>query len=80
MDDKQVKCYIGAFADGELDVEQSLRVARAHGDGPAHHQAQSLHQQQLRQRTAKVMSEPVEAPAPLRQQLEQLAQHRAGWR
>jgi len=73
MDDNEVRRYVEAFADGELDVEHSLRLLERMAMDPQTTK-RVLHQQQLRQRTAKVMGEPGEAPASLRQQIEQMAQ------
>ena len=73
MDDNEVRRYVEAFADGELDVEQSLRLLERMAMDPQTTK-RVLHQQQLRQRTARVMGEPGQAPAELRQQLEQMAQ------
>jgi len=72
-DDNEVRRYVEAFADGELDVEQSLRLLERMAMDP-NTTKRVLHQQQLRQRTAKAMSAPERAPDGLREKLEKMAQ------
>ena len=69
--DNEARRHVAAFADGELDVEQSLRVLERMAMDPRMTR-RVLHQQQLRQRTANVMREPGQAPPELRAQIEQM--------
>ncbi|MFA9479401.1 anti-sigma factor [Phycisphaerales bacterium AB-hyl4] len=69
LDDKQMRCYLSAFADGELDVEQSLQVLERMAMDPQMTR-RVLHQQQLRQRVAQTMgNEKLKTPDALKQQI-----------
>ncbi len=57
MSQSEVRKYLPAFADGELDVEQNLRVLEAMAMDPTHTR-RVLHQQQLRKACARVMDRP----------------------
>lgn len=54
MDDKEIRKYLAAFADGELDVEQNLRVLEQMAMNPDATR-RVMHQQQLRQQVDRVM-------------------------
>jgi len=73
IDDKEVRKYIEAFADGELDVEQNLRMLEHMAMNPQATR-RVMHQQQLRQVVDRAMREATPPiPQPLRGQLERLA-------
>lgn len=73
IDDKEVRKYIEAFADGELDVEQNLRMLEHMAMNPRATR-RVMHQQQLRQAVDRAMRESTPAiPQPLRGKIEQLA-------
>ncbi|MCC6581062.1 MAG: hypothetical protein IT440_11540 [Phycisphaeraceae bacterium] len=69
MNEKEAKRYLAAFADGELDIEQNLRVlAYVNMDRAA--ATRVAHQQQLREWTGRAMREMTPAmPAWLVEQL-----------
>ena len=54
MDSKEILRYVEAFADGELDVEQNLRVLEHMAMNPTATR-RVLHQQQLRQAVERVI-------------------------
>lgn len=73
MDSKEVRRYVEAFADGELDVEQNLRVLEHMAMNPTATR-RVLHQQQLRQAVDRVVrSETPATPDDLREQIVALA-------
>lgn len=73
MNQTEVRKYLPAFADGELDVEQNLRVLEAMAMD-AKHTRRVLHQQQLRRACARVMDRPdCRCPDELREKLQSLA-------
>ena len=73
MDDKEVRKYLEAFADGELDVEQNLRVLEHMAMNPQATR-RAMHQQQLRQAVERVMKEDSPPPpADLRAKIEAIA-------
>lgn len=62
--EKDIRCYLWAFADGELDVQHNCDVlAKLKLDEAATKRVQ--HQQQLRKCVAKAMADPAKAPADL---------------
>lgn len=68
----EVRTFLPAFADGELDVEQNLRVLEAMAMDPTHTR-RVLHQQQLRKACAKAMDRPdCRCPEELRKQIASL--------
>ncbi|MEL7086898.1 MAG: hypothetical protein AAGL98_00400 [Planctomycetota bacterium] len=72
MKSQEARKFLPAFADGELDVEQNLRVLEQMAMDPANTK-RVLHQQQLRQACARVMGDPaVKCPDTLRQQIAEL--------
>ncbi|HEX7010078.1 MAG TPA: hypothetical protein VF184_08850 [Phycisphaeraceae bacterium] len=74
IENNQIRRYLAAFADGELDVEQSLRVLQRMAMDPQMTK-RVMHQQQLRQRVAQAMAEPaIKAPPELRRRVVELAQ------
>ncbi|MEX0745066.1 MAG: hypothetical protein WD118_05650 [Phycisphaeraceae bacterium] len=74
LDDKQIRGCLSAFADGELDVEQSLQVLERMAMDPQMTR-RVLHQQQLRQRVAQAMADRQPAtPDAVRQQITAAAQ------
>ncbi|MEX0655045.1 MAG: hypothetical protein WDZ31_05075 [Phycisphaeraceae bacterium] len=77
MDDKQIRRYLSAFADGELDVEQSLQVLERMAMDPQTTR-RVLHQQQLRQRVSQTMSRgESKTPEALRRQIASMAERPA---
>lgn len=73
MDDKQIRRSLTAFADGELDVPDTLATLEHMAMHPESTR-RVMHQQQLRQAVGRCMSAEVGAtPTNLRRQLEQLA-------
>ncbi|MEX2214024.1 MAG: hypothetical protein WD768_07850 [Phycisphaeraceae bacterium] len=73
MDDKEVRKYLEAFADGELDVEQNLRVLEHMSMNPQATR-RAMHQQQLRQAVERAMKEcSPAAPSDLRAKIEAIA-------
>lgn len=74
MDDKEIRQYIEAFADGELDVEQNLRVLSHMAMNPDATR-RVMHQQQLRQVVERAMREMTPPPpAELRAKVERLVE------
>lgn len=68
LNHNQVRKYLSAFADGELDVEQSLKVLEQLAMDPATtHRV--IHQQQLRKAVARCLAEPAHCPEALRAKL-----------
>ena len=73
MSQSEVRKYLPAFADGELDVEQNLRVLEAMAMDPTHTR-RVLHQQQLRKACARVMDRPdCHCPDQLKQQIQTIS-------
>jgi anti-sigma factor RsiW len=73
MDSKEVLRYVEAFADGELDVEQNLRVLEHMAMNPTATR-RVLHQQQLRQAVERVIRQDTPpTPANLRASIAALA-------
>jgi anti-sigma factor RsiW len=73
MNDKDVRKYIEAFADGELDVEQNLTVLEHMAMNPDATR-RVMHQQQLRQVVDRAMREMSPSPSDdLRARIEALA-------
>lgn len=78
MSSQEARKFLPAFADGELDVEQNLRVLEQMAMDPTNTK-RVLHQQQLRQACARVMCGPEKCcPDALRATLEALAKDEAG--
>ncbi|MEM7626014.1 MAG: hypothetical protein AAF333_10340 [Planctomycetota bacterium] len=74
MKSQEARKFLPAFADGELDVEQNLRVLEQMAMDPVNTK-RVLHQQQLRQACGRVMGDPaVKCPVALRQQIEEMAE------
>lgn len=72
MNSQEARKFLPAFADGELDVEQNLRVLEQMAMDPANTK-RVLHQQQLRQACARAMGDPaVKCPDALRQQIAEM--------
>ncbi len=73
MNETEARKYLPAFADGELDVEQNLRVLEHMAMNPEATR-RVMHQQQLRQAVDRAMQDPTAtAPDSLRESIEQLA-------
>lgn len=73
IDDKEVRKYIEAFADGELDVEQNLRMLEHMAMNPGATR-RVMHQQQLRQAVDRALREATPPiPPSLRETIERLA-------
>lgn len=69
MNSQEARKFLPAFADGELDVEQNLRVLEQMAMDPTNTK-RVLHQQQLRRACARVMGgETIKCPEALRQQI-----------
>jgi anti-sigma factor RsiW len=73
MSERRQPRPLSAFADGELDPQQSLEVLEQMSTDPQAAR-QVMHQQQLRQAVARAMDDPTgQIPAALRQRLTELA-------
>ncbi len=73
MDEHEVRKFLAAFADGELDVEQNLRVLEHMAMNPRATR-RVMHQQQLRQAVDRVLREHTQSvPAALKEQIAVLA-------
>ncbi len=73
MNDKEIRKYLAAFADGELDVEQNLCVLEQMAMNPQATR-RVMHQQQLRQMVNRALREMTPAVDPaLRQRIAELA-------
>ncbi len=74
LNEHEVRKYLDAFADGELDVEQNLRVLEHMAMNPTTTR-RVMHQQQLHQAVKRALDQdtPV-VPDSLRKRIEQLAQ------
>jgi anti-sigma factor RsiW len=72
LDRQQVRRYLAAFADGELEVTENLAVLEQLSRDPYHTQ-RVVHQQQLKQAVGRAMREPAQAPASLRERIEAMA-------
>ena len=73
MNSQEARKFLPAFADGELDVEQNLRVLEQMAMDPVNTR-RVLHQQQLRRACARVMADPaVKCPDALRDRIADLA-------
>ena len=76
-DDNDLRKYIEAFADGELDVETNLRVLERMAMNPQATQ-RVMHQQELRRLVDRAMREQTPAvPADLRAKIEAMSQQAA---
>lgn len=82
--DHQVKKFLAAFADGELDIEQTIEILSRLSMDPAT-AARVEHQQRLREAVARVMEgpecrdNPTRCPEALRKEIERvMAEDRAG--
>jgi anti-sigma factor RsiW len=70
MDEKDLRKYLTPFADGELDVEQSVRILEHMAMSPAATK-RVMHQQQLRQAVARhLLEQSAAAPINLRARVE----------
>ena len=75
MDDKEVRKYLAAFADGELEVEQNLRVLEQMAMNPQATR-RVMHQQQLRRAIKRSIDESTpEDSDRLRETISDLAQN-----
>jgi len=63
MDDKTIRKYLAAFADGELEVEQNLRVLEHAAMNPQATR-RVMHQQQLRRAVGAPMASHAPAAPP----------------
>src|SRR6185295_16269856 len=71
-DEKDLRKYLTPFADGELDVEQSVRVLEHMAMNPQATQRE-MHQQQLRQAIGRhLLARAPSAPPDLKARLETL--------
>lgn len=78
MTSQEARKFLPAFADGELDVEQNLRVLEQMAMDPTNTK-RVMHQQQLRRACARVMCRPETCcPDALRATLAALAEDAAG--
>lgn len=74
MNSQEARKFLPAFADGELDVEQNLRVLEQMAMDPTNTK-RVMHQQQLRRACARVMDDPeLRCPEALREQIAALAE------
>ena len=70
LDEHELRNRLAAFADGELDLDQTLRVLQRMAMDPQATR-RAVHQQQLRQAVGKAMAQPA-APEALKQRIAEL--------
>lgn len=77
FNENEVRCYLAAFADGELDIEQTLRALEHMAMNPQATQ-RVMHQQQLRQAVDRVVrANTPQTPAELVAKVSRLAEAEA---